>query len=1088
MRRTTPTLLLSFLSSVCICNAQLLDVGSIVGIDFSNAAGSATHWNTLGAPNSSSSSLVATDGTEILGLSIATTGATGSSALTSTSPSFPDIPSAVQNDWWYETASNGQMVFTISGLDNGLIYQITLGCYRPDATEVQADNADSTWIINGNTMVTDALEAATSYVTFSELSPTEGSITITTADNANGNTINVISGLKMEVTGGEQTLTLEDVTPQVQANPLFFTPSTPAEVDSTPPTKKPNVIIIYADDLGYGDISCQGATKMLTPNIDQLAIEGRRFTDAHSGSAVCCPSRYSLLTGRYPFRDNLSSPIPPNQPLLFDDEIKTVSDVMKEAGYTTSLIGKWHLGFNDFTQGNTSTIDPKWNYKLSPGPLEVGFDYYYGVPVVNSAPPYVFVENHYVVGLDPNDPFVYEQRANTENQTDWGAPNRGGKVLLSFVGGAEQAHLLYRDKEVGTHLAGKAKQWLTENHKDPFFMIYATTAIHHPFTPAEQFEGTSLAGIYGDFVHELDWLVGDLINHLQQLGVYDETLIIFTSDNGGMANEVGQFTISEYGHRLNGPYLGYKFGVWEGGHRVPFIVRWPGKVPANTVSDDLISSVDMMQTMASILDVELEADDAIDSYNITPALVGSPETPVRDVMFYSPSTNQHRAIRKKIGDGDWVYIPGQKDGGFSNNVAATALSGHVNSDIVNGSIRSGAPSRQLYNLAIDPYQEVNVIEDPENSEVLAELEALRAEFLASARTSPIFDPVELLSPIADIKEDYQSTLSGETTASFNAGLGISDSSSTGFWNYFESNATSKEDYLDGHTSNNLVFNTNLGSNGAAGYQDPDNQNNSTDGLPAVGLERPYDGDAAQPSNALIIHPGHTSNEISTVAQWTSGVSEDILIIGSVSRGRNLELLEPLDLYIIKTAPDGSSSEVLFEHSYPAGHASFGATPFNLETSVESGERIHFVVNGNGSFSRNTTNLSAGIYRADSDGDGLNDLFEANLTSDLTTLNAEDDFDGDQFNNLQEQTLGTDPTDGTDYFRITNKQMLNSDGSVTLEWPIATGNQYTVERSLSAHNFSWHVVATDVEGGTWTDNTAERAASDRAFYRVYLQDQ
>jgi len=290
---------------------------------------------------------------------------------------------------------------------------------------------------------------------------------------------------------------------------------------SAPP---PNVVVIFADDVGYGDTSCYGATKVRTPNIDRLASEGRRFTDAHAASAVCTPSRYCLLTGEYAFRGEHWAPVFLKVGLIVDPEQTTVADVMKRSGYNTACIGKWHLGFGEET--------PNWNGALKPGPLELGFDYYFGMPVVNSHPPFVYVENHHVVGLDPSDPFVYDEVADT--------PIHLEKMGINQIGGAKAAHALYDDTYVGTTIAGKAVSWIKENKDDPFFLYLATTNIHHPFTPHPRFQGTSEAGRYGDFIHELDWIVGEVTQTLEREGLADNTLVIFTSDNGGMINLGGQ--------------------------------------------------------------------------------------------------------------------------------------------------------------------------------------------------------------------------------------------------------------------------------------------------------------------------------------------------------------------------------------------------------------------------------------------------------------------------------------------------------------------------------------------------------------------
>ena len=383
----------------------------------------------------------------------------------------------------------------------------------------------------------------------------------------------------------------------------------------------PNVVVIFADDLGYGDLSCYGASKVRTPNIDQLAAEGRRFTDAHSASAVCTPSRYALLTGEYPHRKNLSSPVFLKSGLVIDTQQQTVASVMKDAGYETACIGKWHLGFGKGA--------PDWNGELKPGPLELGFDYYFGVPVVNSHPPFVYVENHNVVGLVAEDPFVFGKKSQTRVFPE--------KMGIEQIGGAAAAHALYDDEAVGTTLTSKAVDWIKARGKNPFFLYLATTNIHHPFTPATRFQGTSGCGPYGDFIHELDWIVGELMNTLDQQGIADNTLVIFTSDNGGMFNVSGQ-DAWDAGHRLNGELLGFKFGAWEGGHRVPFIARWPGKIEANSVSDQLISNIDMIATLAALTGGQVRDGQGRDSVDILPALTGSPKKPIRDHIILAPAS------------------------------------------------------------------------------------------------------------------------------------------------------------------------------------------------------------------------------------------------------------------------------------------------------------------------------------------------------------------------------------------------------------------------------------------------------------------
>ncbi len=484
----------------------------------------------------------------------------------------------------------------------------------------------------------------------------------------------------------------------------------------------PNVVTIFADDLGYGDTGCYGATKVRTPNIDKLASEGRRFTDAHAASAVCTPSRYCLLTGEYAFRGEHWAPVFLKVGLIVDPAQTTVADVMKRSGYATACIGKWHLGFGEET--------PNWNGDLKPGPLELGFDYYFGVPVVNSHPPFVYVENHRVVGLVPDDPFVFGKRANTQDFPE--------KRKLSEIGGAEAAHTLYRDRMVGTRLTEKSVEWIKANKDDPFFLYLATTNIHHPFTPAPRFQGTSECGRYGDFIHELDWMVGEIMDTLEAEGLADNTLVIFTSDNGGMFNVGGQ-DAWKAGHRLNLDLLGFKFGAWEGGHRIPFIARWPNKIPPGTVSEQLISNVDLLATLAALADQPLAVQEGPDSFNILPALTDSPQNQIRDHLVLSAFKKENLTLRK----GKWVYIDAQGSGGFRGKLetdferggpGAHLLTKQINSDIENGKLKENAPPAQLYDLETDRSQTRNLYN--EHPEIVRELKTLLEQYRNADRTAP----------------------------------------------------------------------------------------------------------------------------------------------------------------------------------------------------------------------------------------------------------------------------------------------------------------------------------------------------------------
>ncbi|WP_411827508.1 sulfatase family protein [Luteolibacter sp. AS25] len=491
--------------------------------------------------------------------------------------------------------------------------------------------------------------------------------------------------------------------------------------------KPPNVVLIFADDLGYGDLGCYGATKLKTPNIDQLASEGKKFTDAHSSSAVCTPSRYGLMTGQYPFRGNggkgIWGPAPISEPLLIDTGMLTIADVFKNSGYDTAAFGKWHLGFKE---GKND-----WQEPLSPGPQDLGFDYYFGMPVVNSAPPYVYVENDHIVGGDPEDPLVFIGKGGKGTPTPLTPiPKEAAQRSDNQFGGAVEAHKQFNDFEVGTKLTEKATNWIESREGKPFFLYFATTNVHHPFTPAKRFQGSSEAGPYGDFTQELDWIVGEVRKSLEAAGVADNTLIIFTSDNGGMFNHGGR-QAAELGHKINGDLLGSKFGIWEGGHRVPFIAWWPGKIEAGTVSGQLLNNVDMLATFAAVTGQELSAPDQKDSIDMLPALVGDPAEPLRTEMVVTPHKKSHMSVR----NGKWMFIPSRSDGGFNGSKpnqhawggpAVAKLVGTPNSDIENGRLKKSSQVAQLYDLEADMNQTENLFS--EYPEVVQQMKELLNEY------------------------------------------------------------------------------------------------------------------------------------------------------------------------------------------------------------------------------------------------------------------------------------------------------------------------------------------------------------------------
>ncbi len=421
---------------------------------------------------------------------------------------------------------------------------------------------------------------------------------------------------------------------------------------------KPNIVIILADDLGYGDLSCYGATKVITPNIDRLANEGRLFTDAHSPASVCTPTRYNLLTGRYCWRTwAKSSAIWSNDPLLIEVDRMTVASLLQSQGYNTACIGKWHLGFGSpHTLGWSDTLGPDYNRELFPGPNEVGFEYFYGIPHVGQKP-HIYIENHKVVGLDPNNPLKMIADTRPGREKDYlHRPRNSGPSDLQVIGGG---NAFYDHADLGIQLTEKAKSWIEKQSNDvPFFLYFAHRNVHMPHIPNKLFQGKSQIGPYGDFILELDWSVGEILSALDENGFGENTLIIFTSDNGAVG-EIGATTVDINGHKANGILRGQKTEVFEGGHRVPFIARWPGKIESGSQSNKLIALTDLLATMAEFFDVLLPEDAGEDSYSFLSALIDSKSTQIERKAIVSDSYRGHFSLRI----GNWKLILSQTGGG-----------------------------------------------------------------------------------------------------------------------------------------------------------------------------------------------------------------------------------------------------------------------------------------------------------------------------------------------------------------------------------------------------------------------------------------
>jgi len=456
--------------------------------------------------------------------------------------------------------------------------------------------------------------------------------------------------------------------------------------------RQPNIVIIMADDLGYGDVSCYGATKIDTPNIDRLASEGMKFTAAHAAASVCSPSRYGLVTGRYPWRLHKKG-----NGYKLEPGRMTIASLVKKKGYQSAAIGKWHLGYGR-----------NWEKPLSPGPLEAGFDYHFGVPTNHNDKYRAFVENHDFVGLEP------------------GATLRIVKGEPFPLGLAEPRV----EDQVDTTLTKKAVEFIRRNAERPFLLYFTPCAPHTHVTPAGPFRGTSEAGLYGDHIQELDAHVGEILNALQDLKLVDDTLVIFTSDNGstpkdfkGTQNVVLNLAEDSHdirnkfksakadakllGHVTNGPWQDGKGSPFEGGHRVPFIAKWPGRISAGSASDQSLCLTDILATTADILGARLPADAAEDSISFLPVLLGKKSSDLRKMTFIQGDTKDNAIA---VGFGSWKLIA-SKD---SNNEEI----------------------HQLYDLSKDPRETQDVAK--EHPLVVTKLVSALVKVRSDGRTRPIF--------------------------------------------------------------------------------------------------------------------------------------------------------------------------------------------------------------------------------------------------------------------------------------------------------------------------------------------------------------
>ncbi|GHC58639.1 sulfatase family protein [Roseibacillus persicicus] len=479
---------------------------------------------------------------------------------------------------------------------------------------------------------------------------------------------------------------------------------------------KMNVLILYADDLGYGDLtSYQDNSKIPTPHLDQIAKEGTRFTDGHSSSGICTPSRYALLTGRHHWRD-FHGIVNAMGASVFPSERLTLPEMMQQSGYDTACIGKWHLGWDwmaihtgDATHAKQKKVwehtDFDWSQEIPDGPLAHGFDHYFGDSVINF-PPYCWIRDNKVVTV-PDSTLLPKNIKQKTKEGNWEV--RPGPAMADWD--------FY---QVLPTLADEGEKYLRgrKGQDKPFFLFFPFPSPHAPIIPTDEFDGKSGAGAYGDFVVQTDDIVGRLIKALKESGEYENTIIIFSADNG--PEHYAYARDERFGHWSAEPFRGLKRDIYEGGHHVPFLIKWPGKTEAGTVEDALVSQIDIMATLASYLDFPLPADAAEDSHDLVPLLDGSVEK-VRDFHIHNTAKGKY-AIRV----GDWLYI--DQPSGNHNGRKALAFEKRRNYPEDDQKVA-------LYNLKEDIAQRHNLAaKNPEKvAEMKAEMKKIREQGYSAPR-------------------------------------------------------------------------------------------------------------------------------------------------------------------------------------------------------------------------------------------------------------------------------------------------------------------------------------------------------------------
>ena len=479
--------------------------------------------------------------------------------------------------------------------------------------------------------------------------------------------------------------------------------------------EKPNIIVIMADDLGFGDLSCYGATALKTPNIDRLAAEGQRFTSGYCTASTCTPTRFSLLTGTYAFREKGTGIAAPNAPAIIKPGTTTIASLLKSVGYETAVIGKSHLGLGD--------PEPQWNAELKPGPLEIGFDHCFLLPTTNDRVPQVFVQDHRVLNLDAANPlWVSNKPPAGEHPTgishrstlkmDWSHGHNqtihNGISRIGFYTGGNSAR--FRDEDLADRWVAESVKWMEARKEKPFFLFFAAHYIHVPRIPHERFQGKSTLGLRGDSILQLDWCVGELMAAVEKMNLSEKTMIVFCSDNGPVLDDGYQDGAVEKlgGHQPAGPYSGGKYSVLEGGTRTPFITHWKGRIPAG-VSEKIVSTVDLPASFAALLGAVMTEEACRDSLNVLPALLGESDAAGRDHILQQDNGSGAFGLRV----GDWKLV---RQKARQKSQAVVSLKKH----------RTQPGEHALHFLPEDPGEETDVsAKNPEKTkELIAKLDAL----------------------------------------------------------------------------------------------------------------------------------------------------------------------------------------------------------------------------------------------------------------------------------------------------------------------------------------------------------------------------